>query len=394
MTLAAHRAPVRVAWVTNDLPPDTGGIQQFIASLLERTADQHTVVLGPSVPAARRAEADAYDRSVPGRVIRAPGRLLPTRAALRWLSAQLAEADPDVVIIGSVWPLGILAGGIGRASGAPVLGISHGAEAGIGRGPGRFLLRRATRGLSALTYISEFTRRPVARAVGTAALTRLPPGVDLERFARPVPTDGAAVGLRDVLRRRWGIEADAPVVGCIARLVPRKGQDMLLRAWPEVARRHPGARLVIVGEGPARRRLERAAGRMPTAHVVGPVSWEELPGAYAALDVFAMPVRTRFGGLDVEGFGISLLEAQAAGLPVVVGRSGGAPETLTDPRVGTLVDGRDVAEVVAALDRWLTDEAARAQARVLAPAAVERWSWDRIAADLQRSVAALVAPPE
>ena len=117
------------------------------------------------------------------------------------------------------------------------------------------------------------------------------------------------------LRSRWGVPQDATVVGCVARLVPRKGQDALLAVWPEVRRRHPHARLVLIGEGPLRRRLERAAGRLEGAHVVGPVAWEELPSAYAALDVFAMPVRTRLAGLDVEGLGISLLEAQAAGLP-------------------------------------------------------------------------------
>jgi phosphatidyl-myo-inositol dimannoside synthase len=306
---------LRVAWVTNDLPPTSGGIQQFVDSLLQRTAGPDTLVLGPAPTRGQQESAAAYDASVPWRVERGPGRLLPTRRASRWARRQLAAFGPDVVVIGSVWPLGLIAAALGRAARAPVIGISHGAEAGIARGPGRSLIARATHGMAAVTFISSFTRRPVARAVDEERLTHLPPGVDLARFA-PSATAGRQ------LREDWGLTDEALVVGCVARLVARKGQDVLLRAWPDVVASRPDARLVIVGEGPSRRQLERLAARTSGAHVVGPVTWEDLPAAYAALDVFAMPVRTRWAGLDVEGLGISLLEAQAAGLPVVVGHVG------------------------------------------------------------------------
>jgi phosphatidylinositol alpha-1,6-mannosyltransferase len=189
------------------------------------------------------------------------------------------------------------------------------------------------------------------------------------------------------------VPADVPVVGCIARLVRRKGQDVLLRAWGEIHRRHPSAHLVLVGEGPLRRRLERAAARDRSVHVVGPVTFGELPAAYAALDVFAMPVRTRLVGLDVEGLGISYLEAQAAGLPVVAGRSGGAPETVADERVGSVIDGRVVDEVVTAIDGWLAHPLRRAEAARLGPGSVMQWDWDRIAQRLDVLVDRLVGGP-
>jgi phosphatidylinositol alpha-1,6-mannosyltransferase len=214
----------------------------------------------------------------------------------------------------------------------------------------------------------------VTAALPAARIERLSPGVDPDRFAVSGTGEVAAA-----LRERWGIVPGALLVGCIARLVARKGQDMLLEVWPDVQRQHPEARLVIVGEGPRRGRLERRAARIDGAQVVGPVPWSELPGAYAALDVYAMPVRTRWAGLDVEGLGISLLEAQAAGLPVIAGRSGGAPETVTDRRCGDVVDGRDRGAVAAALHRWLSDEEGRRAMRDLGPTVVEAWSWDGVA---------------
>lgn len=377
----------RVAWVTNDLPPHSGGIQQFVASLLARTADDATLVLGPAAPAGREADAARFDASHAGRTVRAAGRVLPTAATLRRLAPELAAHRPDVVVLGSVWPLGRLAAPLRAAAGAPVLGISHGAEAGLAAVPTRPLLRAVTRDVDLLTVISDHTAAAIGRALGRGDLARLSPGVDPARFAAP-PQRAAALALRE----RWGVPTDAPVVGCVARLVPRKGQDVLLDVWAQVRSAHPTARLVVVGEGPLRRRLARRAARLPGAHVVGPVAWEDLPAAYAALDVFAMPVRTRLAGLDVEGLGISLLEAQAAGLPVLAGRSGGAPETVTDPQLGTVVDGRDRRAVAAALIALLED-GPRAYAATHGPEAAEAWSWDAIATRFDILTEALAARP-
>jgi len=156
----------------------------------------------------------------------------------------------------------------------------------------------------------------------------------------------------------------------------------------------PDARLVIIGEGPAHASLARTARGLDGVQLLGRVPWEVLPSAYAALDVFAMPVRTRWAGLDVEGFGISLVEAQACGVPVVVGASGGSAETLPDTRTGTLVDGRDAAAVASAVISWLSDPSARALAAQVGPAVAARWSWDLIAEDLAAMLAGLSVRPE
>ncbi len=361
---------VRVLWLTNDLPPRTGGIQQFVGNLLERVHPTTTVVIGPDAGAAGRA----HDAGRTHRTVRAPGSVLPTRA-IRELTVTVArDHRPEVLVLGASWPLGELAGALRTELGVPVVGLTHGLEAALARaGTGR-LLRRATRHLDAVTAISDWTSERLAAHL-PAAPVRIPPGVDVDRFTPAV--DGRA------LRRRWGIEPDAPLVGCISRLVARKGQDRLIASWPAVHARHPDARLVLVGEGPAETRLRRMLRAGPDRGIVlaGPVAWEDLPAAHAALDLFAMPCRTRLAGLDVEGLGIVYLEAQACGVPVIAGRSGGAPEAVVDRVTGTVVDGRDPRALAAAIDTWLADPAAREHAGVTGRAwAEQHWSWPAIAA--------------
>jgi phosphatidylinositol alpha-1,6-mannosyltransferase len=182
-------------------------------------------------------------------------------------------------------------------------------------------------------------------------MVRLSPGVDDSRF---FPGCGGA----DV-RRRLGLAPDTPVVVCTARLVRRKGQDTLIRSWPAVLRGRPAARLLLVGDGPDRGRLERLAERVGVRDSVvftGGVPWEEVPAYTDAGDVFAMPCRTRLLGLEPEAWGIVFLEAQACGLPVVVGDSGGAPETLVGP--GRVLTGAP-AEVAAAVLHFLGVRGAR-----------------------------------
>jgi phosphatidyl-myo-inositol dimannoside synthase len=372
---------VNVLWLTNDLPPRTGGIQQFIANLLVRVHPDTTTVIGPG----GEPDAAAHDAAQPYRTVRAPGRVLPTPGIRRLVVETARERSPDVLVLGASWPLGELAPALRDDLGIPVVALSHGLEAGL---PGvrlGALVRRATRGLAALTTISDWAQDQLAPHVRAARTVRIPPGVDVDRFAPVV--DGAA------MRRTWGVPAGAPVVGCVSRLVPRKGQDVLVEVWPLVRERHPDAWLVLVGEGPSAERLARAVEELgPDAQVVlaGRAAWDDLPACYAALDVFAMPCRTRLAGLDVEGLGIVYLEAAACGVPAIAGRSGGAPEAIRDAETGSVVDGRDREALVAALDRWLSDPDGRRKAGEAGRRWVEeRWSWDAIAtrfADLLQEV--------
>jgi phosphatidylinositol alpha-1,6-mannosyltransferase len=182
------------------------------------------------------------------------------------------------------------------------------------------------------------------------------------------------------------------VVVCVSRLVARKGQDVLIRALAQIRREVPDAALLIVGGGPDMPRLQRlavASGVAEHVRFTGSVPWPELPGHYAAGDVFAMPCRSRFGGLDVEGLGIVFLEAAATGLPVVAGRSGGAPEAVLDGETGLAVDGRSIAEVAAAISTLLVD---RDRAAAMGSRGREwmeqEWQWDLLAARLRSILSA------
>jgi phosphatidylinositol alpha-1,6-mannosyltransferase len=263
-----------------------------------------------------------------------------------------------------------------------VLASTHGHEVGWSMLPGaRQALRRIGSTVDVLTFVSRYTRSRFAAAFGPlAALEYLPPGVDADRF-RPDPL------ARAMVRARHGL-GDRPTVVCVSRLVPRKGQDTLIRALPLVRRRVPDAVLLLVGGGPDRDRLAALATSVGVAdHVVltGGVPSEELPAHYAAGDVFAMPSRTRGRGLDVEAFGLVYLEASATGLPVVAGRSGGAPETVRDGVTGLVVDGRSVDEVADAVGGLLGDAERAAKFGVAGREwAGEAWDWADLADRLRR----------
>jgi phosphatidylinositol alpha-1,6-mannosyltransferase len=231
--------------------------------------------------------------------------------------------------------------------------LTHGHEAGWAALPAaRSLLRRIGDEVDVVTYLGEYFRVRLARALSpeaAAKMVRLAPGVDVT-FFRP-GAGGQAV------RERLGL-AGRPVVACVSRMVPRKGQDTLIKAWPQVRAELPAARLLLVGDGPYASALKRLAERLGVAGEViftGPVPWPELPGYYDAADVFAMPCRTRRAGLDVEGLGIVYLEASATGLPVIGGDSGGAPDAILDGESGYVV--HDVAGVAARITELLNDPA-------------------------------------
>jgi phosphatidylinositol alpha-1,6-mannosyltransferase len=363
----------RILLVTNDFPPRRGGIQSYLEQFATRlaAAGEHQLVV--YAPAWKGAED--YDRAAPFPVVRHPGTLmLPEPGVDRRMRALIREHDIETVWFGAAAPLALLAPRARDAGAQRVLACTHGHEVGWSMLPGaRAALRRIGNGTDVITYISRYTRGRFASAFGPRArLEHLPPGVDIDRFE----PDSVS---RAELRARYRL-GQRPVVVCISRLVPRKGQDMLIKAWPDIRRRVDGAALVIVGGGPyadTLHRLAAEAGVDSDVVFTGGVPGAELPGHYAMADVFAMPCRTRGGGLDVEGLGIVFLEASATGIPVVAGDSGGAPETVRDGETGRVVDGRSHAQIVEVISDLLADPVAARRMGQAGRDWIRRdWNWD------------------
>jgi phosphatidyl-myo-inositol dimannoside synthase len=372
---------VRTLVVTNDYPPRSGGIQAYVHELARRQPASQVVVYAPAWEGAA-----AFDAALPFPVVRHPTPLmLPVPAVLRRAREIVRAEGCDVVWFGAAAPLGLLARPLRRSGVARVVASTHGHEAGWAMLPGaRSVLRRIAADVDVLTVLGDYTRRRIGAVVGAAAgkLVRLPPGVDAGLF-RP-----GAGGAR--IRARYGL-GDRPLVVCVSRLVPRKGQDVLVRALPAIRAAVPGAGLLLVGGGRDEGRLRRLCGRLGVAeHVVftGRVPWPELPAHHDAADVFAMPCRTRRGGLDVEGLGIVYLEASATGKPVVAGRSGGAPDAVREGETGLLVDGRSVRQVADAVSGLLRERPRAAAMGELGREWVRReWSWDLLAVRLHTILA-------
>jgi phosphatidylinositol alpha-1,6-mannosyltransferase len=362
----------RLLLVTNDFPPRQGGIQTFLYELLRRLPAEQVAVYASDHPGSA-----AFDAELPFPVRRHPtGLLVPTPAARRRVLQARAEFGASSVWFGAAAPLGLLAGPLRAAGAQRLVATTHGHEVGWALLPGaRQALRRIADEVDVLTYLGEYTRSRLARVVGDRTeLHRLTPGVDLETFQPGVSGQ--------LVRDRYGLTGQAVVV-CVSRLVPRKGQDVLIRALPAIRERVPDARLLIVGGGRYSRQLHRLAERTGVADAVtftGAVPYPELPAHFAAGDVFAMPCRTRRLGMDVEGLGMVFLEASATGLPVLAGDSGGAPDAVREGVTGEVVPGADLAVVTDRLAGLLADRRrAQAMGRAGRQWAEQDWRWDLIA---------------
>jgi phosphatidylinositol alpha-1,6-mannosyltransferase len=333
--------------VTNDFPPKVGGIQRTLESLARALPSDRVSVIAPTWDGAQ-----AYDDAAPFGVARERSRFIwPSPSFGERLRGAVARTGAEVVLFGDAFPLALLGPGLAER-GVPYVVAAHGFDYWLSTVPvAHEVMERMTSRAARVAVCSEF----IARRVRTAVPRRVPvsvlyPGADVERFRPDLATGD--------LRERHGI-GDRPLVVCVSRLVPRKGQDMLIRSMREVQRRVPEAALLIVGAGPFERKLRQLAERAPNRSVffVGQVPEEDLPRYYAVGDVFAMPCRSRVAGLEVEGWGNVFIEAAACGRPVVVGDSGGARETLVHGETGLLVDGRDERGIADALASLLEDPA-------------------------------------
>lgn len=322
---------MRLLIVTNDFPPKPGGIQQYLGGLSE-AVEGEVRILAPA------------DRGDDPRVVRDRRAFMwPTRRVRRWVIEQVEEFRPDAVLYGAPYPLPTMGPAVRRATGVPYAVLCHGAEVTL---PAAFpitrqLLAQPLRKADALFAVSRFTQRRVHRLTGRP-VEYLGAGVDVDAFSPGPRPDGT------------------PVIGCVSRFVPRKGQRRVLDAVAALRGEGKEATVLLVGKGRDEARLRAQADRLgvPTRFEVD-VAWSELPGLYREMTAFVMPCRSRWFGLEVEGLGLVFLEAAAAGLPVLAGDSGGSPETV-DPGVTGYVAATDE-HIVGGLRSLLADPARAAR---------------------------------
>jgi len=361
-------------FITNDFGPRAGGIETFVHGLIERLPKGSVIVYTSAQPNA--AEFDAkWLQEFGVEVIRDRSKiLLPTPRVIKACQGIIRVRKLTRVAFGAAAPLGIMSRALRRVGVEKIVALTHGHEVWWAKVPPfSFAIRYLSKDLDALTYLGSYTKGEISRALSKADLSKLvqiAPGIDVEHF---LPTDSS------VLRNELGL-IDKSVIISVGRLVHRKGQDKLIASLPAIKTEIPNVHLVLVGVGPHRDYLEKLARKLQVTDCVtfiGRINYAELPKYICVGDIFAMPSRSRLFGLEVEGLGIVYLEASSCGLPVVGGKSGGAPDAVLVGETGLVVDGTNTSEIAQACIELLSNpELSALMGNAGRAWIIQNWRWD------------------
>jgi len=361
-------------FITNDFGPRAGGIETFVHGLIERLPKGSVIVYTSAQPNA--AEFDAkWLQDFGVEVIRNRSKiLLPTPSVIKSCQKIISNRKLSKVAFGAAAPLGVMARAMRRAGAQTIVALTHGHEVWWSKVPPFTLaIRHMSRNLDAIAYLGNYTKGEISKALrksDVSKLVQIAPGIDVEHF---VPTDSSK------LRAELGLTNKSVIIS-VGRLVHRKGQDKLIASLPAIKAAVPNVHLVLVGVGPRQAYLEKLAVKLRVADCVtfiGRINYAELPKYICVGDIFAMPSRSRFFGLEVEGLGIVYLEASACGLPVVGGSSGGAPDAVLVGETGVVVDGTKTLEIAEACIELLNNPELCALMGANGRAwIIENWRWE------------------
>jgi phosphatidylinositol alpha-1,6-mannosyltransferase len=332
--------------VTNDFPPKIGGIQNLLWEWWRRLPPDSFAVLTSPHPGSESFDAaQAYEI----KRVREPW-LLPHPLMVRRINQMAREFGADFVVLDPAVPLGI----VGPRLELPYMVVLHGAEVTVpGRLPlSKFVLSRVLKNAIHIIAAGEYPAAEARRAGGNSLpITVIPPGVDTQRF-RPLSDQE-----RISSRREFGVSDDAELIVGVSRLVPRKGFDTLIEVAAALRVSRPRLQVLIGGGGRDAKRLQKLIDKVGApVRMLGRVSDEQLPRLYGCADVSAMLCRSRWGGLEQEGFGIVFSEAASCGVPQIAGKSGGAADAVLDGLTGKVVQKpSDVAEVSTSVSQLLDD---------------------------------------
>ena len=338
--------PRRILIATQTFPPDLGGMEELTGGLATAlAAEGHAVEVF-----ADRIRSGRAELSAPGFVLHRFGGPRPWR---RWRKrmaiARALSGGPPSALIAESWKS---VEALPRApGGTPLLVLAHGMEFPPDVTPGKAeRIRAALARATSVAANSRYTLGLLAPHMPTRTRCAVvPPPIPPQ--PDPSPAELAAV------RALTGDEG--PVLLTLARLEPRKGIDMVIRAVAGLAATHPKLSLLVAGDGPDKDRLvslAASAGIAQRVRFLGRVDAGMKAALFRSADLFAMP--TRREGASVEGFGIVYLEAAWHGLPALAGREGGAADAVADGETGVLCDGADPRAVEDAIAALLADRAA------------------------------------
>ncbi len=373
----------KIICITNDFGPRAGGIETFVIGLIERLP-WGSVTVYTSQQGDTRGYDQQWQEKFGVKVIRDKSKvLLPTPRVYRAVKKEIVSQGIEKIFFGAAAPLAIMAGGLRKAGAKEIVALTHGHEVWWAKiWPFNWAIGYIGRNVDHLTYLGDFTRTQISRALSQksiSAMVKIAPGIDTVHFA---PSSAAPQ-----LRQSLGL-AEKKVIVSVGRLVHRKGQDFLIAALPAILQRHPDTHLLMVGEGPYRKKLEKLTSDLALQGAItfiGRIQYADLPSYISTGDLFVMPSRSRLAGLEVEGLGIVYLEASACGLPVIAGKSGGAPDAVVEGVTGVTVDGRDSADISRAAISMLDDlDQARAMGARGREWVISNWGWETWAKEFRK----------
>jgi phosphatidylinositol alpha-1,6-mannosyltransferase len=327
-------------------------------------------------------------------VVRLPsqrGALRGVSLRLRFLKAQFKQFRPDIVMATGGPMVWLTALAILRAP-VPFLAVGHGTEFGVRRGLNARLIRWGFEKARVVVCVSEFTRQQMlAMGVRPQCSVVIPNGADGSRFRILEPEETASA------RRELGIEEHTPLILTVGSVTERKGQEVVIRALPELIKQVPDVHYAMIGLPVRQAELTRLAQKLKVAdriHFLGRQDNDAVVRIMNACDLFVMTsVQTRTG--DCEGYGIAAVEAALCGKPAVVSAGSGLAEAIVDGVTGVVVPQNSPSETARAIAQLIQDHAMR---RRLGQAAMERARqeqlWEQRAQEYDRLLRSLLPDTE
>jgi phosphatidylinositol alpha-1,6-mannosyltransferase len=363
----------KILLITNDLGPRAGGIESFILGLLKRLPQGSVIVYTSSQPKSESFDKDLFDK-FGVIIIRDRSKiLLPTPRITRRAVKLMNQFDAKLIWFGAAAPLALMAAHLRKNGANRIIALTHGHEVWWAKLPiFRQLLSKISKDVDVLTYLGEYTKNAIKKVVSDQSkLIKIAPGIDVDHF-QPSEKSNDLIHKLNISNR--------PVIVSVGRLVHRKGQDKLIVAMSQVIKDFPTAVLLLVGEGPIKYMLQKLVQHHSLEKNVifaGRVQLDELPRYIQLGQIFAMPARDRFFGLEVEGLGIVYLEASACALPVIVGDSGGAPDAVISEKTGLIVDGTSPDQIANSIKTLLQQPGlAKSYGSAGREWVVNEWRWE------------------